>query len=143
MRGIARRRVPGGHSLISQRRLWVLPRQALSPGAALFPSGRAVDRLMTSAGEIQATAANASMPCVFVRAEEVGLSADLPPDAIEANVGAMALLEEILLGAAPGVVTVGALLSGPPENPLVEASLRTPMICASVKRRRFMLWSSR
>jgi hypothetical protein len=30
MRGIARRPVPGGHPLISQRRLWVLPRQALS-----------------------------------------------------------------------------------------------------------------
>lgn len=67
----------------------------LSTGAALFPSGRAVDRLMTSAGEILATAANASMPCVFVRAEDVGLSADQSPDAIEANVGAMALLEEI------------------------------------------------
>jgi len=67
----------------------------LSPGAPLLPSGRAIDRLQTSAGEILATAANASMPCVFVRAEDVGLTADQTPDAIEANTGAMALLEEI------------------------------------------------
>ena len=67
----------------------------LGAGAALFPSGRAVNRLRTSVGEIEATAAVASMPCVFVRAADVGLSADQTPDAIEADAAAMALLEEI------------------------------------------------
>jgi 2-methylaconitate cis-trans-isomerase PrpF len=67
----------------------------LSLGAALFPSGRPVDRLKTSRGEIEATAAIASMPCVFVRAADVGLSADQSPDSIEADEGAMSLLEEI------------------------------------------------
>ncbi len=68
----------------------------LSPGAALLPTGAAVETITPPTGATcEVTIADASLPCVFVRADAVGLSADMTPDEIDANFPAMALLEAI------------------------------------------------
>jgi hypothetical protein len=72
----------------------------LSPSQPLLPTGFAVEQLTPPGGPITVTMANTAMPCVFVRAEDVGLSATLSPDGIEATPGAMDRLEEIRRAAA-------------------------------------------
>jgi len=72
----------------------------LSPGKpglnGLFPSGHAAETVELPGGvSCTISAAYASLPCVFVRAEEVGLRATMPPDEIDADRPAMALLEAI------------------------------------------------
>lgn len=71
----------------------------LSPGdprsGVLFPSGRPLERASIFGREVRFTAAYATLPVAWVLAEDVGLEATLPPDAIDANREAMALLDGI------------------------------------------------
>lgn len=73
--------------------------QYASPGAggtgALFPTGAASDLLSTSAGQILATMAYATLPVVWVRAEDLRVDPTIMPDALDANTSAMAVLEEL------------------------------------------------
>lgn len=73
--------------------------QYASPGAGgtgtLFPTGAACDRVSTSAGPMLATMAFATLPVVWVRAEDLSVDPAIMPDALDANASAMAVLEEL------------------------------------------------
>lgn len=71
----------------------------LRPGApddgVLFPSGKPAETVVLSDRDIEITASYAALPVAWVRAEDVGLDPTLLPDAIDANRGLAALLEDI------------------------------------------------
>lgn len=64
--------------------------------AALLPTGEPIDRLpLPGGGMVEATCADAGVPCVFVRAADLGCSGHELPAAIEADTRLMAALESI------------------------------------------------
>jgi 2-methylaconitate cis-trans-isomerase PrpF len=88
--------------------------------APVFTTGRVVDELYTPDGrEVSATLADVTMPCIFVSADSVGLSASSSPDKLDAEQSNMLLLEIVRRLAA---VKMG--LSATVE----EAPLATPKI---------------
>lgn len=95
----------------------------LHPGAPgsghLFPGGSVTNRVTLPEGIFTVTASYATLPVAWVRAEEVGLDATLPPDKIDADGRAMALLEAIRREAA---VWMG--LAATPE----QAKLASPKV---------------
>lgn len=72
----------------------------IAPGGAttgrLLPTGRALDRLdVPGLGSLEVSMVDAANACVFVRAQDVGLSGRELPDALEANPDALARLDGI------------------------------------------------
>jgi 2-methylaconitate cis-trans-isomerase PrpF len=61
----------------------------LGPGGAvtgrLLPTGSVVERLAFAGGEVEASLIDATNPCIFVAASDVGLQADADPAAIDAD----------------------------------------------------------
>ena len=64
---------------------------------ALLPTGRALDVIEG----VEATCIDNGMPCVVLRAEDMGVSGDESPEALEADAGLRARLEAIRLAAGP------------------------------------------
>jgi 2-methylaconitate cis-trans-isomerase PrpF len=63
---------------------------------SLLPTGHPVDDLVLSGGErVLATMVDLANPCVFVRADAVGLDGTESPDAIDLQAGVMDRLEQI------------------------------------------------
>jgi hypothetical protein len=73
--------------------------QYASPGAGgtgtLFPTGAARDLLPTSAGPVAASLAYATLPVVWVRAQDLSVDPAIMPDALDANAAVMTRLEEL------------------------------------------------
>jgi 2-methylaconitate cis-trans-isomerase PrpF len=72
----------------------------LSPGGAvtgeLLPTGRPVDRLdVPGVGLIDISMVDAANPCVFVRAQDIGLTGNELPEALDANAGVLDRLQRI------------------------------------------------
>jgi 2-methylaconitate cis-trans-isomerase PrpF len=72
----------------------------LSPGGAvtgkLLPTGHAVDRLdVPGIGPIDISMVDAANPCVFVRAQDIGLTGNELPEALDANAGVRDRLQRI------------------------------------------------
>lgn len=61
----------------------------------LLPTGRAVDTLHGPFGTIRASLVDAANPCVFVTAQDLGLTGAELPDWLDANARSRAQLEEI------------------------------------------------
>ena len=64
---------------------------------ALFPTGRVVDQI----DGLDVTLIDNGMPCVILRAADLGISGTETPEALEANEGLRARLEKIRLAAGP------------------------------------------
>lgn len=64
---------------------------------ALLPTGRAVDVI----DGVEATLIDNGMPCVVMRAADLGIAGDEAPEVLEANAGLRARLEAIRLAAGP------------------------------------------
>jgi 4-oxalomesaconate tautomerase len=64
---------------------------------ALLPTGRAVDVI----NGVEATLIDNGMPCVVMRAADLGVTGEEPPEALEANDALRASLEKIRLKAGP------------------------------------------
>ncbi|MCS7475620.1 4-oxalomesaconate tautomerase [Umezawaea endophytica] len=65
----------------------------------VFPTGRLVDRF---AG-VEVTCVDAGMPVVLVRAADLGVGGDEPPEALEADAGLRAKVEAVRLEAGPAM----------------------------------------
>lgn len=93
--------VPGTHAPIPL----TFADTAGSSCGALLPTGNVIDRI---AG-VDCTLIDNGMPCVVMRAADLGITGDEPPADLDANDGLRARLEEIRLAAGPlmnlGVVT--------------------------------------
>ena len=86
----------------------------------LFPTGQPNELLTLPDGRvIRATIAVASMPCVFVRAEDVGLRATMTPDEIDAYADAMRTLEALRCEAALRIGLAGRLEAVPLAIPKI------------------------
>jgi 2-methylaconitate isomerase len=77
----------------------------LSPGGAvtgkLLPTGNPVDRLdVPGVGPIDVSMVDAANPCVFVRAQDIGLTGNELPDALDANASVRDRLQRIRRAAA-------------------------------------------
>jgi 2-methylaconitate cis-trans-isomerase PrpF len=77
----------------------------LSPGGAgtgkLLPTGHPVDRLdVAGIGPIDVSMVDAANPCVFVRAQDIGLTGNELPDALDANIVVRDRLQRIRRAAA-------------------------------------------
>jgi 2-methylaconitate cis-trans-isomerase PrpF len=77
----------------------------LSPGGAvtgkLLPTGNPVDRLdVPGVGPIDVSMVDAANPCVFVRAQDIGLTGNELPDALDANTTVRDRLQRIRRAAA-------------------------------------------
>lgn len=64
---------------------------------ALFPTGRVIDRI----DGIDATLIDNGMPCVILRASDLGVAGDEPPATLETNAPLRARLEALRLAAGP------------------------------------------
>ncbi|MBP2637098.1 MAG: mii [Firmicutes bacterium] len=77
----------------------------------LLPTGKPVDIIATSKGNLDVSIVDVSNPCVFVRAKDIGMTGRETPQEINSNTGLLALLEEIrakttvMIGMAPDVQT--------------------------------------
>jgi 2-methylaconitate cis-trans-isomerase PrpF len=67
----------------------------LAPDTPLFPSGAAVDALELSDRVVEASLPNATLSCVFVSAEALGLSQSIDPASLDADAEAMRALETL------------------------------------------------
>ncbi len=77
----------------------------LSPGGAvtgkLLPTGHPVDRLdVPGIGPIDVSMVDAANPCVFVRAQDIGLTGNELPDALDANATVRDRLQRVRRSAA-------------------------------------------
>jgi 2-methylaconitate cis-trans-isomerase PrpF len=77
----------------------------LSPGGAvtgkLLPTGNVVDRLdVPGIGPIDVSMVDAANPCVFVRAQDIGLTGNELPDALDTNAAVLDKLQRIRRAAA-------------------------------------------
>lgn len=88
-------------------------------GVTLFPTGQPFDTLVIGGTAVAITAAFASLPCVFVRAEDVGLSATMTPAAIDANGAAKSLLEDIRRAAAVRMGLASSINAVPLATPKI------------------------
>ncbi|KAF2400242.1 DUF453-domain-containing protein [Trichodelitschia bisporula] len=81
----------------------------LQPGGAktgrLLPTGRAVDELLG----LRASIVDAANPCVFVRAQDIGIRSTAPPGDIMSQPGVMARLEALRTA---GAVAMGLVKEG-------------------------------
>ena len=73
-----------------------------SSTGALFPSGRVLDRV----GDMELTCVDNGMPTVLLRAADLGVTGDEPPEELEADAGLAARLAELRLAAA-GLMGMG------------------------------------
>ncbi|WP_346958803.1 4-oxalomesaconate tautomerase [uncultured Arthrobacter sp.] len=73
-----------------------------SSTGALFPTGRVLDRV----GEVELTCVDNGMPSVLLRAADLGVTGEEPPDELEADTGLAARLAELRLAAA-GLMGMG------------------------------------
>lgn len=96
----------------------------LDPGGAgtgqLLPTGRQVDRLdVVGVGALNVTLVDAANPCAFVSADDLGLTGDESPDALEADPDLLARLEavrcaaSVAMGLAPDIAAAGRIPSIP------------------------------
>jgi 4-oxalomesaconate tautomerase len=84
---------------------------------ALFPSGRVMDVI----GGIEATLIDNGMPCVVLRASDLGIVGDERPEALEADDALRARLESIRLAAGPMMNLGDVAQSSVPKMTLVSA----------------------
>ncbi len=84
---------------------------------ALFPSGRVLDVI----GGIEATLIDNGMPCVVLRASDLGLAGDETPEALEADAALRARLETIRLAAGPMMKLGDVAQSSVPKMTMVSA----------------------
>ena len=103
---------------------------------ALLPSGNRSDRIEG----VECTLIDNGMPAVLIRASDLGIAGDEPPEALEGNAELKALVEQIRLAAGPRMALgdVGAqpvpkmcLLSAPlrwwrPDDPLLHSACLPP-----------------
>lgn len=80
----------------------------------LLPTGNPVDTIQTSVGPLQISIVDVSNPCVFVRAQDVGMKGGETPQEVNGNPKLLGLMEEIraqacvMIGMAPDTATATA-----------------------------------
>lgn len=84
---------------------------------ALLPTGNAVDVV----GGVEATLIDNGMPCVVLRASDLGVTGEEPPEALEAHTALKARLEAIRLEAGPLMNLGGVATKSVPKMTLVAA----------------------
>lgn len=102
----------------------------------LLPTGKVVDRIAASFGEIEASIVDCANPMVFVRAKDMGIAGTESPAEIDSNHELCTRLEEIRAKA--------AVMIGMAENP-EQATLKSPafpMIAMVARPSSYMAFSS-